>query len=239
MNKVPKELYLDTGYTDLDPVEEAVSQRRSLRGFLPDAVPAETVRRILHLAGRAPSGTNTQPWLAHVLTGDARQRLIDDILAARNAGEKHSAEIKYYPDRFPEPYLSRRRKVGWDLYGLLGITKGDFERTKAQHDRNFTFFDAPVGIIFVIERVMEIGSWLDYGMFLQNVMILARAQGLETCPQVAFTDYHKIIRRHVPMTDDQMVVCGMSLGKAQWDRHEVSLVTEREPTESFVQFHEQ
>jgi nitroreductase len=132
------------------------------------------------------------------------------------------------------PYIDRRRKVGWDLYGLLGIAKADKARMHAQHARNFAFFDAPVGLIFTIDRVMRQGSWLDYGMFLQNVMIAARARGLDTCPQAAFTHFHRIIADHLAIPDERMLVCGMSLGYADPQAPENSLVTEREPASAFA-----
>ena len=221
-----------------NPVEEAVGQRRSVRGFRPDPVPRETVERILQIAARAPSGTNMQPWKVHVLTGAAKDRLSTAILEAFDGEETHEGEWAYYPKKFRDPYLARRRKVGWDLYGLLGIAKGDFERTHAQHGRNYTFFDAPVGLVFVVDRDLEIGSWLDYGMFLQNVMVLARAHGLETCPQAAFAPYHKVIRRVLGLADEEAVVCGMSLGYADWGRVENTLITERAPLDAFVSFHD-
>lgn len=219
-------------------VEEAVSQRRSVRAFLDTPVPRETIERILALAARAPSGTNMQPWKVHVLTGAARDRLCDAVVAAFDGPEKHDNEWAYYPKEFREPYLARRRKVGWDLYGLLGIARGEAERMHAQHGRNFRFFDAPVGMIFTIDRHLEIGSWLDYGMFLQNVMILARSHGLETCPQAAFAAYHKVIRAELALDDEQVVVGGLSLGYADWSAVENTLVTERVPLEDFVTFRE-
>lgn len=224
--------------SDLNPVEEAVGQRRSVRAFKPDPVPRETVERILKIAARAPSGTNMQPWKVQVLTGAAKDRLSAAILKAFDGDEEHSGEWAYYPKKFRDPYLARRRKVGWDLYGLLGIEKGDSERMHAQHGRNHLFFDAPVGLIFTIDRDLEIGSWLDYGMFLQNVMVLARSHGLETCPQAAFAPYHKVIRAELGLDEIEAVVCGMSLGYADWDKVENTLVTERAPLEDFVTFRE-
>jgi len=222
---------------ELSPVERAVSQRRSVRAFKPDPVPRETVERILALASRAPSGTNTQPWRAHVLTGAAKARVSAEVLRDFDDSEvQPDPEYKYYPDRFPEPFLARRRKVGWDLYGLLGIQKGDKDRMHAQHGRNYLFFDAPVGLVFTIDRRLEIGSWLDYGMFLENVMILARAQGLETCPQAAFPPYHQAIRRAITLEEGEVVVCGMSLGYADWEAVENRLITERAPLQEWVTF---
>ncbi len=219
-------------------VEEAVGQRRSVRAFLDTPVPRATIERILLLAARAPSGTNMQPWKVHVLTGGARDRLCDAVTAAFDGDEKHANEWAYYPKEFREPYLSRRRKVGWDLYGLLGIARGEAERMHAQHGRNFRFFDAPVGMIFTVDRHLEIGSWLDYGMFLQNIMILARSHGLETCPQAAFSAFHKVIRKELDLDDEQVVVGGLSLGYPDWSAVENTLITERVPLAEFVTFRE-
>ena len=219
-------------------VDEAIMTRRSVRAFLPDEdVPRETVEHILEVAARAPSGTNTQPWQVHVLTGAAKQNLTDAILEAfHNEPEKYSHDREYYLPEFREPYLARRRKVGWDLYGLLGIEKGNKEKMHAQHGRNFLFFDAPVGLIFTIDRALQVGSWLDYGMFLENIMVAARGLGLHTCPQAAFANYHAIIREQLGISEDEVVVCGMSLGYADPDAIENTLVTEREPVEGFTTF---
>jgi nitroreductase len=220
-------------------VDHAITSRHSIRAFLPTPVERATIEQILAVASRAPSGTNTQPWQVHVLTGAARQRLIDAIVAVYEdpqALKEHTEEYAYYPREWVDPYLARRRKVGWDLYGLLGIGKADKARMHAQHGRNYRFFDAPVGLIFTIDRIMEQGSWLDYGMFLQNIMVAARARGLDTCPQAAFTQFHRVIRRELGLTDAQMVVCGMSLGYADMSQVENTLVTEREPVQGFARF---
>ena len=228
---------IETGYSNLNEVESAVSQRRSLRGFLDKPVERELVERILTMAGRAPSGTNMQPWVGHVLTEDALKRFGTGLVDAANDPEvQQESEFPYYPDQFFEPYKARRRKVGWDLYGLLGIKKGEFEKTKAQHQRNLVFFDAPVGMMFTIHRDLEIGSWLDLGMFLQNIMILARSHGLETCPQAAFSHFHKTIRKYIEIGDEHIVVCGMALGYADWTRPENKLIADREPLSNYITF---
>jgi nitroreductase len=149
----------------------------------------------------------------------------------------HSEEYAYYPNEWVSPFVDRRRKVGWDLYSLLGIGKADKARMHEQHGRNFHFFDAPVGLIFTIDRVMQQGSWLDYGMFLQNIMVAARARGLDTCPQAAFTQFHRVIREVLGLPEQQMVVCGMALGYADPNAVENTLVTEREPVSAFARFH--
>ncbi len=222
-------------------VDDAITSRHSIRAYLPTPVPRETITEILQVAARAPSGTNTQPWKVHVLTGDTKQRLSAAIKAAfDDPAERatHSEEYAYYPTQWQSPYIDRRRKVGWDLYGLLGIGKTDKARMHAQHGRNYDFFDAPVGLIFTIDRVMQQGSWLDYGMFLQNIMVAARARGLDTCPQAAFTQFHRIIAQQLGLGADEMVVCGMSLGHADPAAVENTLVTEREPVGGFTRFHE-
>lgn len=221
-----------------NPVEEAITSRRSVRAYLDKPVPRETIERILEVASRAPSGTNTQPWRVRVLTGETRDRLCEAaVYAHSHEPEKLGYSYTYYPAELPEPYISRRRKVGWDLYGLLGIKKGEREKTHKQHARNFKLFDAPVGLIFTIEKVMEQGSWLDYGMFIQNVMIAARAHGLHTCPQAAWVQMHRIVIDVLDIPDNEEVVCGMALGYEDTGAIENTLRTEREPVSGFATFH--
>ena len=221
----------------MNSVDEAITSRRSIRRFLADPVPAETVEAILDVAARAPSGTNMQPWRGYALAGEAKQRLVDAVQAVFDSGEPGFAqEVQYYPDSFFEPYLGRRRACGWGLYGLLGITKGDAAKMKAQHRRNFQFFDAPVGMIFTVDRRLATGSWLDYGMFLQNIMTAARGRGLDTCAQAAWSHYHKAIRPVLGLAPEEVVICGMALGYADPDAPENHLVTERAPARTFMQF---
>lgn len=222
-------------------VAEAITSRRSIRRFLPDPVSRETVEELLAIAARAPSGTNMQPWRVYAVTGERKESLSNAILAAhdeifKNGVNPPEREYNYYPLSFPEPYKGRRRKIGWDLYGLLGIGKKDKEKMHDQHGRNYLFFDAPVGLMFTIDRFLEIGSWLDYGMFLQNIMTAARGFGLDTCPQAAFAPYHAIIREQLEIPQDEIVICGMSLGYADHAAPENALETEREPVENFTTF---
>ncbi len=220
-------------------VDEVIASRRSIRAFLADPVAREDIEALLEIAARAPSGSNTQPWKVYVLTGETRQRLSQEILAAYHDpshAEQHQEEYAYYPRQWVSPYVDRRRKIGWDLYALLGLTRDNKAGMQAQHGRNYTFFDAPVGLIFTIDRVMEQGSWLDYGMFLQNVMIAARARGLDTCPQAAFTQFHRVIASVLQLPDTEQVVCGMALGFADRSKVENTLVTERAPVAEFARF---
>ncbi len=220
-------------------VDAVITSRRSVRAFLDTPVPRDTLEDLLRVAARAPSGTNTQPWKVYVLTGASRAELVRKILAAYDDPAEralHQEEYAYYPTEWVSPYVDRRRKVGWDLYSLLGIGKADKQRMHAQHGRNYAFFGAPVGLMFTIDRVMRQGSWLDYGMFLQNVMVAARARGLDTCPQAAFTQFHRVIMDHLGAPASEMLVCGMSLGYADPDAPENRLVTEREPVAGFTRF---
>ena len=222
-------------------VDEAITSRRSIRAYLPKPVAREDIEAILEVASRAPSGTNTQPWKVYVLTGATKERLSAEVLRAHDdpaIGKLHAEEYHYYPVEWVSPYIDRRRKVGWDLYSLLGLTRDNKAGMHAQHGRNYRFFDAPVGIIFTIDRIMKQGSWLDYGMFLQNIMVAARARGLDTCPQAAFTQYHKIIGEVLQLPENEMVVCGMSLGYEDTRAPENALRTEREPLSGFVEFFE-
>jgi nitroreductase len=220
-------------------VDAAIVSRRSIRAFLPTPVPRAEIEAILQVAARAPSGTNIQPWQVYVLTGEIKQRLSAAILqAAKDPAQEelHQPEYDYYPREWRSPFIERRRKVGWDLYGLLGLTRDNKAGMAAQHARNYAFFDAPVGLMFSIKRHLGQGSWLDYGMFLQNIMIAARGRGLDTCPQAAFTGFHKIIAEVLQFEEDEMLVCGMSLGYADPDKVENSLITERAAINEFVKF---
>jgi nitroreductase len=213
--------------------------RRSIRAFVPTPVPRTMLEELLDAAARAPSGTNTQPWKVYALSGASKDALAAKMCAAYDdpaERARHTEAYAYYPTEWVSPYIDRRRKVGWDLYGLLGIGKADKERMHVQHRRNFSFFDAPVALIFTIDRVMEKGSWLDYGMFLQSVMLAARARGLDTCPQAAISGFHRIVMPHVGAGDNEVCVCGMSLGYADPKAIENTLVTERAPASSFAHF---
>lgn len=216
-------------------VRAAVRGRRSVRGFLPTPVAEATIRTILEEAARAPSGTNSQPWFVHVVTGKARDRLSTAVLEAARQSNS-SSEYAYFPDDPGEPYLSRRRKVGFDLYAHYGIDRKDMEgRTRAAL-KNFELFGAPVGLFFSMHKRMLYGSWLDLGMFMQNVMILARAHGLETCPQQAWCRYGAVLHEVLGIPDDRVVVSGMSLGYEDRAAPANALVTEREPVDGFTVF---
>jgi len=217
-------------------VEEAVAGRRSIRAFLPKIVPRELIERVLSIAGRAPSGSNVQPWHVWVLEGAVRDEICREAVGRYDRGEVGEREYNYYPVKWREPYLARRRACGYGLYGKLGIQKGDKERMRAQQGRNYAFFDAPVGLIFSIDRDLERGSWVDYGMFLQSIMVAARSFGLDTCPQAALCSRHEILQKRLGIPPEQMVVCGMALGYADPDAIVNTFITERMALEEFVTF---
>lgn len=224
---------------DFQIIDRAIVSRRSVRAFLDAPVDPALVREILEVAARAPSGTNTQPWKVYVLTGDIKQRLSDEIVATFMDPDKaamHHEEYDYYPKEWVEPFIGRRRKIGFDLYGLLGLKKDDKAGMVRQHSRNYTFFDAPVGLIFTIDRIMGKGSWLDYGMFMENVMISAVGHGLATCPQAAFNQFHQIIKRQLELPSSEIIVCGMALGYEDKKAIVNTLKTTRVQVDEFVKF---
>ncbi|CAK01301.1 nitroreductase [Bartonella tribocorum] len=215
---------------------QSILSRKSIRAFTDQPVSLETIKEILKFAARAPSGTNIQPWQVIVLTGSVLQKVGQELSQLVLSGVKGEREYQYYPRQWREPYLSRRRKVGLDLYQSLGIQKGDEEKMLHQKARNFLFFDAPVGFLFTMDHDMEMGSWLDLGMFMQTIMLAARGFGLDTCPQAAFADYHKQIRILLSIPSDRHIICGMALGYRDMNAPENNFKTEREPLENFVRF---
>ncbi|MET3560250.1 nitroreductase [Bartonella japonica] len=215
---------------------QSILSRKSIRAFTDQPVAQETIKEILKLAARAPSGTNIQPWQVIVLTGDVLQKLGQELSQLSLSGVKGDREYYYYPRQWREPYLSRRKKIGLDLYKSLGIQKDEQEKMLSQKARNFSFFGAPVGLLFTMDHDMEIGSWLDLGMFMQTIMLAARGFGLDTCPQAAFADYHKQIRILLSVPSDRDIICGMALGYRDINAPENNFDTEREPIENFVRF---
>ena len=222
-------------------VDEAITSRMSMRAFSDQAVPRDTIEAILQVASRAPSGTNTQPWKVYVLQGASRDSLVHKVCATHDEWREHPEKAAqhpeaydYYPEKWVSPYIERRRENGWGLYGLLGIVKGEKDKMHAQHQRNFCFFDAPVGLMFTIDKVLGRGSLLDYGMFLQNIMVAARGRGLHTCPQAAWNNFAHIILPHIGAPDSEMLVCGMSLGWIQADEPVNTFFTPREGVAHFT-----
>ncbi|HEX9627062.1 MAG TPA: nitroreductase [Acidiferrobacterales bacterium] len=216
---------------------EAIKTRKSIRAFSKQPVPKETIEKILQIAQRAPSGTNTQPWHVYVCAGRVRQAISDDVLALAAAGKASKYEAyDYYPPNWADVHRERRRAVGWALYGLLGIQKGDREASARQGARNFKFFDAPVGLFVTTDAYLSRGNWADTGMYIQTLMLAARGMGLHTCPQAAWIQYQEPVFRHLGIPQDQVLVTGMSLGYADPDAIENTLVSERENVANVARF---
>jgi nitroreductase len=222
-------------------VDAAITSRMSVRAFTNEPVDRAAIEHILQVASRAPSGTNCQPWRVYVLKGPKQAQLVEQVCAAHDAIRANPAlaaeyveEYDYYPEKWVSPYIDRRRENGWGLYGLLGIGKADKDKMHAQHQRNFRFFDAPVGLMFTVDRVLGRGSLVDYGAFLQNVMVAARGQGLHTCPQAAWNGFTKIILPHIGAGPDEMLVCGMALGHADESAVVNTFHTPRVPPQDFT-----
>lgn len=210
-------------------VLEAISSRKSIRAFTDQPVSRQTVEQLLEISQRAPSGTNTQPWHVYVCAGEVRQAITDDVLAMAARGESSSYEdYNYYPAKWKDVHRDRRRGVGWSLYGLLGIEKGDREASARQGARNFKFFDAPVGLFITTEAYLGNGSWADAGMYVQTLMLAARGLGLHTCPQAAWIQFQEPIFRHLQIPEDEMLVTGMCLGYSDDTAIENTLVSDRE-----------
>ena len=219
-------------------VLEAIATRKSIRAFTDQSVSLDVVKDIIEISQRAPSGTNTQPWHVHICTGEIRQAITDNVLAlAANGESKPYEHYGYYPDSWLDIHRDRRRGVGWGLYGLLGIKKGDREAAARQGARNFEFFDAPIGLFITTDAYLALGSWADTGMYIQTIMLAARGFGLHTCPQAAWIQYQEPIFKHLNIPDSQVLVSGMSLGYADPDAIENTLVSDREVIDNVATFH--
>lgn len=220
-----------------NPAEAAMLSRRSVRGYLAKPVPRETIRHLLDIAARSPSGTNMQPWRVIALAGPALDAFRTALQQAVAAGEEGAAlEKSYYPNPLPEPWLARRRKIGWDLYGHLGIARGEVEKMRAHLLANLGYFGAPVGLICTIDERLLLGSWIDYGMFLQSLAIAARARGLDSCHMAVFAEFPRTIRRLLAIPESERIVCGMAIGHEDPEAPANRLRTERVPATGFTEF---
>ena len=210
----------------------------SCRAFLDTPVPVETIRSILETAKQAPSGGNLQPWRVHVLAGGRLAEflaLIRSKLPDQPQGE--GTEYNVYPPNLKEPYRSRRYKCGEDLYATISVPRADKPRRLAQFARNYEAFGAPALMFFVIDRDMGADQWADVGMFMQNIMLLAREHGLHTCPQEAWAAWHRTVAQFLGLPSEHMLFCGMALGFRDETAPINRLRTERAPLEEFATFH--
>ena len=217
-------------------VTEAIRNRKSNRAFLDKPVPDKLVTDILECARWAPSGVNSQPWKVAVLTGETKEQLGEALVKCHVNGVKVNPDYQYYPSEIMEPYITRKRACGHALYTALGIERNDLKTRKAQWMKNYRGFGAPVLLFFFIDARLEKGSWVDMGMFIQNVMLAARGNGLETCPQAALGEYPDIVRSLLDIHKTKKLVCGMALGYANYDDPSYKYRTDREPVKEFVQW---
>lgn len=223
-------------------VDQTITSRHSVRAFLDTPVSTDMLKDILTVASRAPSGTNIQPWKVYVLTGKKRDELVQRVCQAQMelyqnpALAEYKETFAYYPEQWFSPYIDRRRENGWGLYGLLNIQKGEKEKMARQNLRNFELFDAPVGLFFTLHKDLGVGSKMDISMMIQNVMLAAKARGLDTCPQAAWNHFHSIVLDVLGAGEDEELVCGMSLGYADPDHIVNTFITPRVPVEEFAVF---
>ena len=217
--------------------DDVIAQRRSIRAFKSDPVPLAVVRELLETAARSPSGTNVQPWKVHVAAGAVRDELERAVLAHRETRPADDGAEFPRTSKRKEPYVSRMRALGKDMYSRIGIPKGDVAAGWEQWGRNYKFFDAPVGLIFTIDKDLDAMSFLDIGMFMQTLMLAAKARGLDTCAQGAWNNYWTVTRRVLNIPDDEFIIVGMSLGYADEDNPVNGVVSDREPVDAFATFH--
>ena len=217
-------------------VTEAIRNRKSTRAFLDKPVPQKLVVEILDCARWAPSGVNSQPWQVTVISGEPKRQLGKALAKCRIDGIKANPDYQYYPSEIKEPYITRKRACGRALYKALGIQQNEIENRRKQWMKNYQGFGAPVILLFFIDANLEKGSWVDMGMFIQNVMLAARGHGLETCPQAALAEYPNVVRKRLNISKTKKLICGMALGYADYDDPSYQYRTDREPVKKFVQW---
>ena len=218
-------------------VKKALSERKSTRAFVDKEVPIEVVNTIIEQAKTAPSGVNTQPWQIAVVTGNSKTKLCDKLEEAFRAGKKGTMDYSYYPTEWVDEYKERRKACGLLMYSTLEISREDKQKQLDQWALNYQAFGAPVILLFFIDKVMEKGSYMDYGMFLQSIMLSAVGHGLATCPQAALGEYPEIVRQEFPNYKDKVVLCGMALGYEDKDQIVNSYRTPREEIGRFVNYY--
>lgn len=224
-----------------NPVEKAILDRHSVRAFTQQDVSDDCIRDIVNKAARAPSGTNTQPWKVYAVKGESKRQITEQVIDAINSVQqdpvlksKFVAPYLYYPGKWFDPYLRRRRENGWGMYAVLGIHKQDKEKMHLQQLRNFKFFDAPVGLFFTAHKELEAGAKMAIAMLMQNIMLIAKARGLDTCPQAAWNDYHSIVMPLLGADENEQFICGMSLGYADLSSEINHYRTTREDLDQFL-----
>jgi nitroreductase len=213
-------------------VDEVLRARRSVRAYRPDPLSKAQVLDILQAAACAPSNSNTQPWRVHVVTGEPMQRLGEALVAAFH--ENALPPAAHFPDPLPDAFCERQADFAERYYGALGIDRSDAAARARQSARNFTFFGAPVGLLFCIDARLGRHSWLDLGLLVQSVMVAAKARGIDTCPQVSFARFHPVIAAQLGLPAHEVTACGMSMGIADADANVNRMRMPRVPVSEFV-----
>jgi len=218
-------------------VSEAIARRRSIRRFEDRPVDPDLLRAILDKARAAPSGGNLQPWQATVVSGNTLARLKQAMASALTEPPgTQQPEYRIYPDGLPDPWRERRSANGEALYGALGIGREDRAGRFAQLARNFSFFDAPVGLFLHVPRLMGPPQWADMGLWLQTVMLLLVEEGLGSCAQEAWSAYPATVKSVTGIPDDHLLFCGLAIG---WPDHGAAVnafPNPRAPLEETVRF---
>lgn len=215
-------------------VIQAMETRQSTRAFTEQEVARSDIELILNSAARAPSGVNSQPWRVAVVRGQTKQAISDALLAERQVGHSPNPDYAYYPDVWKEPYRSRRIECGKALYTALKIDKADKTRQMQAWENNYRFFGAPMALLFFVDREMNKGSWLDMGMYIENVMLAAVGSGLATCPQASIAEYPQVVRKILGIEEQYLLICGMALGYADQDHPVNQYRLSREPQECYT-----
>jgi nitroreductase len=217
-------------------ISEAIKQRHSVRAFLDKPVHPQQIIQILDTARQAPSGANTQPWQVAVLTGASKDNVSATIIDAFENDEQQQPDYNYYPTTWQPPYLDRRRACGFQLYQSLNIGRQDKARRQAQWAANYQAFDAPVMLLFFMDGIMQTGSFMDFGMFLQSIMLTAIEHGLATCPQAALAEYPHLVKPLLGYPDNSILICGMALGYEDTEAAINQYRTAREAVDTFTRF---
>ncbi len=219
-------------------VSEAVLSRRSVRAFLPTPVPVELISEILRKASRAPSGGNVQPWKIYVVAGDPLAEFkarMQERLAESGEGDV-PFEYSVYPQPLKAPYRDYRYKNAEDYYGLMGLAREDKAGRRRFFANNYRFFDAPMALFCYVDRSMGPPQWSDLGMFLQNVMLLLREAGLDSCAQECWSHYHRSVAEFLGPPEEWMLFCGMAIGYEDGEALVNRMRADRAPLEAFCHF---
>ena len=215
-------------------LKKAIEKRYSVRGYLNKNVEKDTVKNILEVAKRAPSGVNSQPWKVYVVMGETRDNLVKEACENIDKGNIEKEQYQVYPTERPDWYRARQRASGFALYGALGIGKEDKDKRMAQARKNYEFFGAPVGIFITVNNTVGPNGWGHVGHFVQNICLAAVDAGLATCLQEAWAGFPNLIKKHINYGDDEILWCGIALGYEDPEHPANSFRTEREEFESYA-----